>query len=170
MRALHRTTLAAAAVAGLAPLAFAAPAMAVNPPGNNGTIKIDDRPFDDAPDNEPHVDCRFQLDFYGYDEGPYNAAVTFSVQPPTGKFIPILSDTVFIGEDPAGGGTDLDASVEYRLQSVLNDYEPHPQQGYHVKVEVDAPFSKGADNKFKVFWVEPCASSGGGGSGGGSGS
>lgn len=31
-----------------------------NPPGNNGTIKIDDVPFDDHPDNEPHVGCTFQ--------------------------------------------------------------------------------------------------------------
>jgi hypothetical protein len=161
MRTLQRASLIAAAI-GLAPFAFAAPALAADPLGNNGTVKIDDRPFDDAPDNEPHVGCRFQVDFYGYDEGPYDATVTFSVQPPTGKFIPILTDTVFIGEDAAGGGTDLDASVEYRLQGVLNDYDPHPQQGYHVKLEVDAPQSIGADNKFKVFWVEPCASSGGG--------
>ena len=68
---------------------------------------------------------------------------------------------MFIGEDPAGGGTDLDASVEYLLQRALNDYEAHPQQGYHVKLEVNAPHSIGADSKFKVFWVQPCASSGG---------
>jgi hypothetical protein len=35
----------------VAGLASAAP----NPPGNNGTVKIDDLPFDDAPNNEPHV-------------------------------------------------------------------------------------------------------------------
>lgn len=40
-----------------------------NPPGNNGTIKVDDLPFDDHPDNEPHVGCTFQADFYGFDEG-----------------------------------------------------------------------------------------------------
>jgi hypothetical protein len=162
MRMPGRCALLAATFASAGVLALAPPAVAADPPGNNGTIKLDNKPFDDAPDNEPHVGCRFQVDFYGYDEGDYNATVTFSVQPPTGQFIPILNDTVFIGEDPAGGGTDLDASVEYRLQSVLNDYTPHPQQGYHVKLEVDAPFSIGADNKFKVFWVEPCASSGGG--------
>ncbi len=39
------------------------------PPGNNGTIKIDGAAFDDAPNNEPHVGCTFQVDFYGFDEG-----------------------------------------------------------------------------------------------------
>ncbi len=39
--------------------AWAAP----NPPGNNGTVKIDDVPFDDHPNNEPHVGCTFQVDF-----------------------------------------------------------------------------------------------------------
>ena len=44
-------------VASLAGLASAGP----NPPGNNGTIKLDDTPFDDAPNNEPHVGCVFQV-------------------------------------------------------------------------------------------------------------
>ncbi len=39
---------------------------AANPPGNNGTIKVDGVPFDDLPDNEPHVSCTFQIDFYGF--------------------------------------------------------------------------------------------------------
>jgi hypothetical protein len=56
---------------------------APNPPGNNGTIKVDDVPFDDDPNNEPHVDCQFQVDFYGYDEGDLNATVTFEAHPPT---------------------------------------------------------------------------------------
>jgi hypothetical protein len=46
-------------------VAVAAP----NPPGNNGTIKVDAQLFDAAPDDEPHVGCTFQVDFYGYDEG-----------------------------------------------------------------------------------------------------
>ena len=40
-----------------------------DPPGNNGTIKIDDVEFDDHPNNEPHVGCTFQVDFYGFDKG-----------------------------------------------------------------------------------------------------
>jgi hypothetical protein len=145
-----------AALVGVGALAFAPLAGAADPPGNNGTIKVDDVPFDTAPDNEPHVGCVFQLDFYGYDEGAYNADVTFSVQPPTGKPVVLLTDSVFIGEDAAGGGTDLDAEQVYDLQGALASYDPHPKQGYHVKVEVNAPGSIGADNKYKVFWVQAC--------------
>ena len=103
--------------ASLAGLASAAP----NPPGNNGTIKIDDTPFDDAPNNEPHVGCVFQVDFYGYDEGDLDATVTFEAHPPTlraGEDQVLLTDTVFIGEDDnSGGGSEagLDASETYTL-------------------------------------------------------
>src|SRR5215211_7891455 len=73
--------LASVLVAGLAvpQLAWAGP----NPPGNNGTVKIDDVPFDDHPNSEPHVGCAFQVDFYGYDQGDLNATVTFEAHPPT---------------------------------------------------------------------------------------
>ena len=40
-----------------------------DPPGNNGTVKVDGEEFDDHPDNEPHVGCIFQIDWYGFDEG-----------------------------------------------------------------------------------------------------
>jgi hypothetical protein len=60
-------------------LAFAAS----NPPGNNGTVKVDAGPFDAAPDNEPHVGCTFQVDYYGYDQGDLHAQVTFEAHPPT---------------------------------------------------------------------------------------
>lgn len=152
-----RRSLAVLPAAALLPFMLV-PAAAADPPGNNGTIKIDGLAFDDAPDNEPHVGCTFQLDFYGFDEatgGAFSAGVTFAVQPPTGRDV-ILGDTVFIGEDPAGGGTDLDASRTYDLSSALAGYSPHPQQGYHVKVTVNAPGSIGADTKYKVFWVTDC--------------
>jgi hypothetical protein len=101
--------------ASLAGLASAAP----NPSGNNGTIKIDDTPFDDHPNNEPHVGCVFQVDFYGYDEA------------------------------------DLDASETYTLD--FTGIEPHPNQGFHVKLTINAEGSQGADVKHKVFWVTGCA-------------
>jgi hypothetical protein len=132
---------------------------AQNPPGNNGTIKVDDVPFDTDPDNEPHVDCVFQVDFYGYDEGDLFADVTFAVQPPTGNFEDILTDEVFIGEDDnSGGGSEagLDASETYDLTAVLQGFEPHPQQGWHVKLTINADGSQGADVKHKVFWVSGC--------------
>jgi hypothetical protein len=128
-----------------------------NPPGNNGTIKVDDSPFDDAPNNEPHVGCTFQVDFYGYDEGDLEATVTFEAHPPTGDRQLLLTDTVFIGEDDnSGGGSEagLDASETYTLD--LTGIQPHPNQGVHVKLTINAEGSKGADVKHKVFWVSGC--------------
>jgi hypothetical protein len=150
---LVATVLGLMAAASLAGLATAAP----NPPGNNGTVKIDDVPFDDAPDNEPHVGCTFQVDFYGYDEGDLFADVTFESHPPTGPVVTLLTDTVFIGEDDnSGGGSEagLDASETYTLD--FDGIEPHPNQGFHVKLTVNADGSQGADVKHKVFWVTGC--------------
>ncbi|MDQ1498684.1 MAG: hypothetical protein QOI86_2024 [Actinomycetota bacterium] len=147
-------------------LAFANPAGATSshttngPPGNNGTVKIDGKPFDNLPNNEPHVGCGFEVDFYGFDMGDLNAKVTFAVQPPTGKDHVLLTDTVFIGEDNnSGGGSEagLDASRAYDLSSYLvGVYPEQAQQGYHVKLTVNAAGSQGADTKHKVFWVKGC--------------
>jgi hypothetical protein len=144
--------VAAAAPAAAAPNARGAGA---DPRGNNGTVKIDGIDFDDHPDNEPHVGCEFQVDFYGFDHGDYRAAVSFAAHAPTPGTLTIVqgSDSVFIGGDPASGGTDLDGSDTYRLGF---DGTPHDQQGIHVKLTVHAPFSQGADVKHKVFWVQPC--------------
>ena len=154
-KAVRLIVLGAVLVAGLAvaQLASADP----NPPGNNGTIKIDGVAFDDAPDNEPHVGCTFQVDFYGYDEGDLFAEVTFQAHPPTGPVQTMLTDTVFIGEDDnSGGGSEagLDASETYTLD--LTGIAPHPIQGWHVKLTINADGSQGADTKFKVFWVTGC--------------
>jgi hypothetical protein len=124
--------LAVAATAGVfvAVLASALPS-AADPPGNNGTIKIDNPPPDNAPNNEPHVDCEFQVDFYGYDEGDLDADVTFTAHPPTGDGQVLLTDTVFIGEDDnSGGGSEAghDASADYTLD--FTGFTPHPQQGF----------------------------------------
>jgi hypothetical protein len=130
-----------------------------NPPGNNGTVKIDGVEFDTHPDNEPHVGCVFQVDFYGFDEGDLDADVTFDVWPPTGGMVTILEDTVFIGEDDnSGGGSEagLDAEATYDLTALLAEFEPHPQQGWHVKLTVNAEGSQGADVKYKTFWVTGC--------------
>jgi hypothetical protein len=152
-----------AAVAAALALGIAVPALSQgvpNPPGNNGTIKIDNVAFDDDPNNEPHVDCLFQVDFYGYDQGNLNATVTFEAWPPTereGDDQVLLEDTVFIGEDDnSGGGSEagLDASETYLLD--FTGIEPHEQQGFHVRVTIHAQGSQGADVKHKVFWVQEC--------------
>jgi hypothetical protein len=157
-KALWLIVLTAVVLAGVAvaQLASAAP----NPPGNNGTIKIDGTPFDDLPNNEPHVGCSFQVDFYGYDAGDLDATVTFEAHPPTlreGEDQVLLEDTVFIGEDDnSGGGSEagLDASDTYTLD--FAGITPHPVQGFHVKLTINAEGSQGADVKHKVFWVTGC--------------
>jgi hypothetical protein len=157
---LFVVAVASMVVGGL--LLLGGPALAgPNPPGNNGTIKVDDQPFDDQPDNEPHVGCTFQVDFYGFDEGDLNAEVTFEAHPPTGPVQVLLTDEVFIGEDDnSGGGSEagLDASETYTLD--FTGIEPHPNQGSHVKLTIHADGSQGADTKYKVYWVTGC---GGGG-------
>jgi cell division septation protein DedD len=155
-RLARRTGRAAALAACLALASLATPAFA-DPLGNNGTIKIDNVVFDDHPDNEPHVGCTFQVDFYGYDKGDLFADVTFKSHEPTGPVQVLLTDTVFIGEDDnSGGGSQagLDASRTYTLD--FDAIEPHPQQGFHVKLTINADGSQGADVKHKVFWVEGC--------------
>ena len=126
-----------------------------DPPGNNGTVKVDGKEFDSHPDNQPHVGCVFEIDFYGYDKGDLEATVTFDAIAPTGD-TELLTDVVPIGEDEAGGGTDLDQSQSYDLSNALAAFTPHPEQGFHVKLTVNAEGSQGADTKFKAFWVESC--------------
>ncbi len=133
---------------------------AANPAGNNGTVKLDRLEFDTHPNNQPHVGCTFQVDWYGFDEGLLLFSdVTFEVHPPTGKPAVLLTDGVFIGEDDNSGGgsvAGLDAEKEYNLESALAGYAPHPNQGWHVKLTVRSDGSQGANTKHKVFWVEGC--------------
>src|SRR3989442_8601643 len=123
MRLLRKLAIVAAGVgilASIGPLSFAKPSNTGpakgNPHGNNGTVKVDGVPFDDLPNNEPHVGCVFQIDFYGFDRGNFYATVIFEGHPPTGGGT-LLTDTVFIGGGPAGGGGNaLDASRTYDLR------------------------------------------------------
>ena len=97
---------------------------------------------------------------YRYDEGDLDATVTFEAHPPTlraGDDQVLLTDTVFIGEDDnSGGGSEagLDASETYTLD--FTGITPHPVQGFHVKLTINAEGSQGADVKHKVFWVTGC--------------
>jgi hypothetical protein len=157
---LARRTGRAVALAGCVALAsFAAPAAFADPPGNNGTVKVDSEVFDTTPGNEPHVGCNFQIDFYGFDAGGLNATVNFTGQAPTGKDISLLTDMVTLQDDAAGGGTDLDAEQTYDLSSLIGQLgDPQPKQGYHIKLQVDVPEGthSAAFSKYKVFWVEDC--------------
>ena len=149
------------AIAGLLIAAVvAAPVTARGgPPGNNGTIKIDRLEFDNHPNNEPHVGCIFEVDFYGFDEGDLWADVVFEAHPPTSRGM-LLTDRVFIGQDDnSGGGSEAgwDASADYDLSAALASYPVHANQGHHVKLTIHADGSQGADTKHKVFWVEGCS-------------
>ena len=88
--------------------------------------------------------------------------MTFEAHPPTqrdGDDQVLLTDTVFIGEDDNSGGSEagLDASETYILD--FTGIEPHPVQGFHVKLTIHAEGSQGADVKHKVFWVTGCGPS-----------
>jgi hypothetical protein len=161
MRKLAVVVAGVGILASIGPLSLATAHVSGNAPGNNGTVKIDGIPFDDAPNNEPHVGCSFQIDFYGYDQGDLHASVLLQGWPPTGGGT-LASDSVFIGQDAAGGGTDLDASRTYDLSSALKGIQPQPNQGWHIKATVNADGSIGSDVKHKVFWVSGCQPSGGG--------
>lgn len=156
-------TMRAVALSAAATSLMLVPSVAgAAPPGNNGTVKIDGIEFDQHPNNQPHVGCVFQVDFYNYEAGNLNADYSFTLVPPTSDGS--TGGSVFIGEDAAGGGTDLDAEVTVDLSSLIasSGLSPHPQQGYHVKLTVHADGSQGADVKHKVFWVTGCGPVGSG--------
>ena len=154
---------------------IATTALAGNPPGNNGTVKVDNIALGGQPNrNEPHVGCEFEIEWYGFDAGTVSE-VTFEIHPPTGDRV-LLTDALQLdGDDSSGGGSPagLDAVELYSLAFDQGDVL-HPQQGYHVKLTVNTTGSIGADVKHKVFWVTECddgyPGGGGEGEGGGEGS
>ena len=136
---------------GIAPAAAQADA----PPGNNGTIKIDDVLIDDGNENVPHPGCTFVVDFFGYDVGDRAAVMTFEGQDPTGGGELLVEQAAFTVESRESGN-QLNHSQTIDLSSALIGIEPHPKQGWHVKLTVNVTGSQGADAKHKVFWVSEC--------------
>ena len=159
-------SLAFAGVAGLVLVGIAGVGSAnAGPPANNGTIKIDGEEFDSHPNNEPHVGCEFEVDFYGFDAGEdLYADVTFSAQAPTvsaGESPVLRTEHVFIGEDDSsGGGSEggLDATASFTLD--FGNITPHPIQGFHVDVTVEVAGSKGNATKHKTLWTSACTGGG----------
>jgi hypothetical protein len=114
---------------------------------------VDGVVFDDHPDNEPHLGGTFQIDWYGFDEGDLFSHVTFECtrQPATQSSSSRTRSSSARRHSGGGSEAGLDASETYDLSTVLQDFEPHPNQGWHVKLTVNNDGSQGADVKHKVF-------------------
>jgi hypothetical protein len=124
-----------------------------DPGGNNGTIKVDGGDLQ-GNDNNPHVGCGFNIEWFGFDEGTQTSTVTFEGQAPTGGGT-LLTDTFdFQG---GGSGGQLDASKSYDLSAALQSITPQANQGWHVTLTVETTGSQGNDSKHKTFWVSGCA-------------
>ncbi|CAI9408752.1 hypothetical protein [Nocardioides sp. T2.26MG-1] len=149
-----RLVTAAAAAALPAVLALgAAPAIA-DAGGNNGTIKVAEVDQVGTDSNDPHVGCTFALEWYNFDSSA-TSAVTFESQDQDVTITGVQGTTsVVLEDDAAKGNSDLDGREIYTLTFAG---EPHPEQGYHVKVTTESEGSTGNDSKSKVFWVGPCA-------------
>jgi LPXTG-motif cell wall-anchored protein len=161
MRHRRRVALALVSlVAGAAGAAFAAPALA-DPPGANGTVKIDGYPFEEDNNNEPHVDCRWRVEFFNFDEKE-RASIIFSAQPPSSKDFHEVGrlDDVEASDDPASGGSyenDVDNYFEFTSDDLdLTNAYYHPNQGYHIKLTIDRQSHPEWTEKHKVFWLQPC--------------
>jgi hypothetical protein len=123
-----------------------------NPPGNNGTIKIDyAAPADSGHANRPHPGCAFQLRMFGFDDDQYGT-VTFVGQAPTKLGTLLTQSHVLLSDDDAGGGQDVDAVYAYTAEQLGLTGTPQAKQGWHVKVSVDADDAPGGA-KHKVFWL-----------------
>ncbi|WP_319464070.1 LPXTG cell wall anchor domain-containing protein [Micromonospora sp. RTP1Z1] len=166
----HVMRAALTAAAATACLAFAAPAWAGasltgnphNPPGDNGTVKIDGAPFEDKVDNQPHVTCDFELEFFNFDEGQ-KANITLWAQPPSSspkdKVVWSVKNYVISNDPAAGAQNDHDEVIRLSAKDLdLAGLKLQEQQGYHIKLDVDLTDGKAFDDKHKVFWLKPCES------------
>ncbi|WP_406036615.1 LPXTG cell wall anchor domain-containing protein [Micromonospora sp. NBC_00898] len=167
----HVARAALTAAAATACLALATPTWAAvatqtgnaghNPNGDNGTVKIDGAEFSDRVQNEPHVTCDFELEFFNFDEDQA-ANISLTAQAPSGQGQVVWSmQNVVISDDPAKGAeNDHDAAIMIPGKDLdLTGLELQPKQGYHLKLNVHLTDGKAFDDKHKVFWVQPCGSS-----------
>lgn len=143
----------AGAGAAAAALVLVAPTAALaDPPGNNGTIKIDPYGATNGHANAPHPGCDFRLQLFGFDKGQ-TGTITFVGQAPTKGAVTSqpLPGTQQLSSTKAGGGKDVDAYFDLRGESLGLTGTP-AKQGYHVKVLVD-PDNAPDGAKSKVFWL-----------------
>lgn len=158
MRTPTRTLLAIPAALAVALGLFALPAAASDPGGNNGTVKVDTKDVDTLPDNQPQADCRFSIDFYGFDAGA-DATVTFTLISPTVDTEVSFTYAAFDVQSTGASGAGSDGGFDTRRSFDLNaDLWPYMQdsQGAHVRLTVHASGAVNADTKYKTFWVSGC--------------
>ncbi|MEO3780870.1 LPXTG cell wall anchor domain-containing protein [Micromonospora sp. B11E3] len=145
-----------------APLAQLAPSNGHNPKGDNGTVKIDGQPFTDKVDNQPHVTCEFELEFFNFDTNQ-KADITLTSQPPsTPRKVVWSVQNKIVSTDPAAGAeNDHDEVIRLSAADLdLAGVTAHDKQGYHLKLDVDLVDGRSSDAKHKVFWLKPCSDSG----------
>jgi hypothetical protein len=131
-------------------------AHADDPSGRNGVVKVVGHgDIDRIPENNPHQGCTLGIEWYGYDEGDIVSTVEFELWDPTSGSLAYDGPAeTQIGEDAASGGRDLDATEWYTF--TVTDGEAHDVQGFHLKVTVHAPGSRGDETKSKVIWFQDC--------------
>ncbi|MET8837599.1 LPXTG cell wall anchor domain-containing protein [Micromonospora sp. NPDC004540] len=165
-RHVARAALTAAAATAMLGL-VAGPACATgnphNPKGDNGTVKIDGVEFTDKVDNQPHVTCEFELEFFNFDQDQ-KANIKLWAQPPSAspkdKLVWSKKDVV-ISTDPASGAeNDHDEVIKLSSKDLDLAGLTLKDKGYHIKLDVDLTDGKSSDAKHKVFWLTPCESSG----------
>jgi hypothetical protein len=136
------------AVAALALGAVAGPSFA----GGSGDVKVTGATFDSIPNNAPHQDCQFNVEFYNFDLGSPNAHYTFTLTSPTGDLVLKQGDVV-VGSGPLPGYDRLDARVNVDLSPSLAASGAAPDaQGFHVRLDVTGTAVQGGA-KSKTFWV-----------------
>jgi LPXTG-motif cell wall-anchored protein len=160
-RHVARAALTAAAAAAC--LAFGSPALATDPSGANGTVKIDGPAYQEDNRNEPHVSCEFQVEFFNFDQDEH-ATLIFEAWPPSAPDFHEVRrlENVLVSKDKASGGSyKRDPDEVFRFSAAdlnLNKAQAHPKQGYHIKLTVDRQNHPGWTEKHKVFWLQPCGS------------
>jgi hypothetical protein len=124
------------------------------PPGNNGTVKVNDETTPNQ-DNDAHVGCNFSVSFYGYDAGNQTGQLTFAGQAPTrGSGSVTLSASWSTADRTGGNQLDQTVPVSFsQLAGIFKGVTP-AHQGYHVKLTATVSGSQGSDVKHKVFWID----------------
>ncbi|SCG34634.1 hypothetical protein [Micromonospora inositola] len=161
----HVARAALTAAAATACLALGSPALATDPGGANGTVKIDGPAYQLDNRNEPHVTCEFQVEFFNFDKDE-RASLIFEAWPPSAPDFHEVKrvENVLVSNDPATGGSyKRDPDEVFRFSAAdlnLTEAMAHPKQGYHIKLTVDRQNHPQWTEKHKVFWLQPCKSGG----------